>query len=351
MLNANMLKENSTASARDELIDNFIKKAGYNVFLRSKLPNDCSFRQYERIFYQDYDFSVKTLILMDAPPALEKIDNFLLIDNLLHQNNFSTPKIISKDIANGFILMEDFASDNIGKIVQDNSLIANNNDIIKTIYQTAIDNLIAMQYQFDTQNVLELYDDSVLHYELNRLFDWYLPYKKLAITKQQRQEFNDIWQNLFDKISYKNNCLVHRDYHADNLMWLDNKVSYHKIGMLDFQDALYGCPAYDLASLFEDVRCQIDNGMIEELINYYLLCRNDLDQEQFLQSYLILGTQRNVKNLGTFARQLLENNAMHYQIFIPRLLAIIKQQLSQPLMHELSAWFTNIFGGNCFDAE
>ena len=129
--------------------------------------------------------------------------------------------------------------------------------------------------------------------------------------------------------------LVLRDYHAENLMWLPDRSDNRRVGLLDYQDALAGNPAYDIASLLKDARREVPKKLQEELIKYFLK-KTNLDHAVFSRDYSILSAQRNLKIIGIFSRLSIRDNKSSYLDLIPRVWKNLQDDLKHPSLNELS---------------
>ena len=282
-----------------------------------KIAGDASFRSYYRIFYQE-----KTFILMFAPPTHEDIKPFIKIDEILVNNGFCAPKILAKNIDLGFILLEDFGDETYSKSLQKN--IADE----YFLYEKACDALIEI-HKIPLKNIDALhYNHATLFREVMLFIDWYLPFKNHQISLQQKQDYKFYWIELFDKLSKNNQALVLRDYHADNLMVLNNENGFKAVGLLDFQDALIGSRAYDLLSLLEDARRDVDEKNKQKLFDYFISKAN-YKRKDFLVDYEIISLQRNIKILGIFARLSLRDGKNHYINFIPRVKGFVEERIDK----------------------
>ena len=292
-----------------------------------KVAGDASFRSYYRVFFQE-----KTFILMFAPPSHEDVAPFIKIDEILVNNGFRAPKILAKNIDLGFILLEDFGDETYSKALQKN--IADE----YFLYEKACDALIEIQ-KIPLKNIDILhYNHATLFREVMLFIDWYLPWKNHKISLQQIQDYKFYWIELFDKLSKKNQALVLRDYHADNLMVLNDKNGFEAVGLLDFQDALIGSCAYDLLSLLEDARRDVDEKNKQKLFDYFISKAN-YNCEDFLVDYEIISLQRNIKILGIFARLHLRDGKNHYINFIPRVKDFVEHRLDKTNL--ISSQFKN----------
>jgi aminoglycoside/choline kinase family phosphotransferase len=301
----------------------------YNV---NKLPADASFRSYERI-----DLSGKTYILMDAPPNQEEVLPFIKIGEFLHQNDFSVPEILKKDIKNGFLLLEDFGNNHYNRV-----LFAKLDDVSESmLYRKAVDVLVKL-HKTDLAIDLYIYDKQKLLDEVCLLTDWYFQvFNGEELSSHLKHEYIEIWTKLLKSLHFPNDCLVLRDYHADNLMWLEGRVGHKKVGLLDFQDAIIGSVVYDMVSLLEDARRDISSDVVQQMINYYIE-KTNYNRKEFLADYIILGTQRSCKILGVFARKALRDGDSRYLKLLPRVWSYIHHHLNNPLLLPLKNWFDKV---------
>ncbi len=312
----------------ENLAQNFLKQQGYLDCKIIKIAGDASFRSYYRVIY-----GVKKFILMFAPPAFEDTKPFIEIDKFLVENNFSAPKIFAIDEKNGFLLLEDLGDDTYGRV------LANKDDQEFDLYQRSCDVLLEL-HKIENLPEIKLYNNAVLCREVMLFIDWYLVLEKKSIDLKQKAQFKLLWFKLFDLLDKSNQVLVLRDYHADNLMVLKDRKNHHKVGLLDFQDALIGSKAYDLVSLLEDARRDVKLEVKEKIFAYYLE-KSKVDKDQFLIDYKILSLQRNVKILGIFARLALRDNKKHYLNLMPRVLDLVKQRVfsNDPIFLEIGKFF------------
>ena len=299
------------------LAQKFLSENNLNNCKIKKIAGDASFRSYYRVFFQE-----KTFILMFAPPSHEDVAPFIKIDEILVNNGFRAPKILAKNIDLGFILLEDFGDETYSKTLQKN--IADE----FFLYEKACDALIEIQ-KIPLKNIDVLhYNHATLFREVMLFIDWYLPLKNHQISLQQIQDYKFNWIELFDKLSKNNQALVLRDFHADNLMVLNDQNGFEAVGLLDFQDALIGSRAYDLLSLLEDARRDVDEKNKQKLFDYFISKAN-YNREDFFVDYEIISLQRNIKILGIFARLSLRDGKNHYINFIPRVKDFVERRLDK----------------------
>lgn len=279
-----------------------------------KVAGDASFRSYYRIFSAE-----KTYILMFAPPSHEDVKPFMKIDEFLVSHGFLAPKIFASDINLGFLLLEDLGDDTYGRVLAQ--------DINKEVdlYKKACDVLLELHKLPAPKNLAE-YNHALLFREVLLLVDWY---QTRSWSLQEKAEFKYQWFKIFDLLSKENQVLVLRDFHADNLM-----VTSRGVGLLDFQDAVIGSKAYDLVSLLEDARRDVDEKTRQKILEYYLE-KSGCDREIFLRDYSILSLQRNVKILGIFSRLSMRDGKHSYLNLIPRVRAFVEARLEDKIFSEI----------------
>jgi aminoglycoside/choline kinase family phosphotransferase len=271
-------------------------------------------------------FGAKTSILMFAPPGYEEIKPFIKIDEFLVSRGFSAPKIFACDEKLGFLLLEDLGDDTYSRA------LAFEKSKELELYKKACDCLLAL-HRMDAPKDLPLYNHAMLFREVMLFVDWYLPLRGQAMSLSEKAQFKFLWFQLFDLLDSENQILVLRDFHADNLMVLANR----KVGLLDFQDAVIGAKSYDLVSLLEDARRDVDEENRAQIFDYYLK-NSGCDREKFTRDYEILSLQRNIKIVGIFARLSLRDGKHNYLNFMPRVLGFVGSRLQSknPIFSEIS---------------
>jgi len=311
-------------------IKNFLKKnfqedssISSSDFTIIKIAGDASFRSYYRVKLNNNN---QTYILSFSPPNYEKIDHFIMIDNFLCINGFSAPKIFDIDDKNGFLLLEDFGDLTFTRLLEND----NKNEL--RYYQNACDVLIELN-KTQPDSSLKPYNNQILINEVMLFVEWYLKLIQKTINLDQIEQFKKIWFDLFDQLSDQKKVVVLRDYHADNLMIINNNNNYKSIGILDFQDALIGLPAYDLVSLLDDIRRNIDDKNRDYLYQYFVE-KLQLDKQKFFQDCEILSLQRNIKILGIFARLVLRDNKKKYLDYLDRVKYFVNLRINSNVIFE-----------------
>ena len=329
------------------------------------LAGDASSRSYFRV--RDAD---RRAVLMSAPAAAEappcsptasaeererlgynasarlagpNLNAFLTIAATLRDVGISAPEIYAADPENGLALIEDLGDGLFAKVV------TKENE--RMLYEHAIDVLTRLHAKApaaprdDAYQMLD-YDHLALRTEAGLFIEWYWPLKKGAPPDEAvAAEFRDAFDEMLSGLRVAN-AIVLRDYHAENLLWLRDRVGQARVGVIDFQDGLIGSPAYDLVSLLEDARRDVDPELAVAMIARYVFeaeKRGDFDRDQFLADYAILALQRNAKILGIFARLARRDGKERYLDFLPRVEAHFRNDLSRPPASPVRRFFKACF--------
>ncbi len=327
-----------TRAARRRLkADFFLARYGWHGARRSPLAGDASFRRYERL-EQDGERAV----FMDAPPPREDVRPFLAISRALADVGLSAPRVLASDDAAGFLLLEDLGDDLFSRI------IAEDPSLERPLYEAAVDCLLALHHGAVPSTVkLNGPEYGIPSYDMTRyldeaalLADWTLPaLRGGSLGTDERDKFLDLWRAALGPVEAVRDVLVLRDYHADNLIWLAERDGVARVGLLDYQDAVAGHPAYDLVSLLEDARRDVPPALADDMIARYLAARPDLDEAGFRTAYAALGAQRNTKIIGIFTRLFARDGKAGYLDLIPRVWGLLDRDLSHPGLSDLKAWF------------
>jgi N-acetylmuramate 1-kinase len=315
---------------RQTEIDAFLQGTGWQDATRAPLAGDASARRYERLCRANGD----TAVLMDAPIASgEDTTPFLTIARHLRAQGFSAPKILAADPAAGFLLLEDIGDDLFAVICADRP------DLERPLYEAAVDLLVRMQSGPLPAGLLP-YDLAAYIRESRLLTEWYLPG---ATGKETPKDLADAFSNLITDacaaLTGDRTCLVLRDYHAENLLWLPDRKGVAQVGLLDFQDALLGHPAYDLVSLLRDARRDTSTELREAMLRRFLR-QTGTGEAEFRQAFATLGVQRNLKIIGIFARLCRRDNKAAYVDLIPRVWAHLQAGLTHPALADLRDFVT-----------
>jgi aminoglycoside/choline kinase family phosphotransferase len=301
-------------------VDAFLAKAGWGGAEIEPLPGDASFRRYFRVRH-----GTRSAMLMDAPPPNEDPTPFLRAAKWLDANNLRAPYILAEDAARGLVLLEDFGDVRMREYVDEWP-----GDECE-IYRNAIDALVVL-HRLPPGPFLD-YSLSEYMREARLLTEWYCPAQGLSVdTASYAKAWEDVISQLLPR--QRPGVCVLRDYHAENIMLLG---SLDKQGLLDFQDALNGHPAYDLVSLLQDARRDVAVELETEMFDYYV--EQTGVGSDFLADYAVLGAQRNAKIVGIFVRLWKRDGKDRYLGYIPRVWALLERDLTHPALAPVAKWF------------
>jgi aminoglycoside/choline kinase family phosphotransferase len=347
------------ASRLDRLVAGrrFIEENGYGQARRERITGDASSRSYERLTIGERD-----IILMnspkrpDGPPVkdgkpyseiahlAEDVAPFIAMANGLRSRGFSAPEIYAADINDGFIALEDLG---------DNKVVAGDPPApIRQYYEAAVYVLIALHKQILPDHLpvaphvnyrLPTYDLDAFMIEVELLLDWYLPFRRVNLSEAARAEFHAIWEELLTPATQALETWVLRDFHSPNLLWLPERRGIACLGLLDFQDAVLGPAAYDLASLLQDARVDVPAQWESDLLRNYVRARAiddpKFDPASFAKIYATMAAQRATKILGIFARLNRRDRKPQYLRHLPRIWGYLHRAFVHPDLARLEQWY------------
>lgn len=320
-------------STRQQQCQNFLATNGWDTAEQLPIKGDASFRHYTRLNKEG-----ETAMLMDAPPEKEAVAPFIQITEFLRSQSLNAPEILAEDQENGFLLLEDLGNDSYTNILQEDQTV----DKECELYMAAVDVLSSLRKEPLLQG-LPQYNNLTLLNESLLFVDWYLKaILDAPLEESKRKEFCDILEAVFPLTRIEAPVVILRDFHADNLMWLPERKGVERVGLLDYQDALIGSPAYDLVSLLEDARRDVSTKTVFKVLEYYLSENPDIHVDSFKTSYAILGAQRNLKIIGIFSRLAIRDNKPHYLSYLPRVWGHLDHDLTHPALDELKDWLEEI---------
>ncbi|MEW5727955.1 MAG: phosphotransferase [Pseudomonadota bacterium] len=314
-------------SEREALIQSFLTRAGWGEAERGRLAGDASFRHYDRLRLGD-----RRAVLMDAPPPKEDVRPFMRMAMHLQRLGLSAPQLMALDPDAGLLLLEDLGDDTYTR------LLAGGADE-EALYALAVDVLAELHAQPDAIPIhLDPYDDDRLLTEATLLTDWYMPaVLGQATDATARAEYVDLWRALFPVARAVPDTLVLRDFHVDNLMLLPRE-GLAACGLLDFQDAVAGPLTYDLMSLLEDARRDIDPGLVARMKERYLARFPALDRDAFAASWAVMAAQRHAKVIGIFTRLCKRDGKPIYLGHIPRVWRLLDAACAHPALAGIKDW-------------
>ncbi len=299
----------------------FLTRAGWSGARIEPLAGDASFRRYFRVIEP-----TRRAVLMDAPPPHENPRPFIGMARHLCALGFAAPAILAEDLDHGLVLLEDFGDARMREAVD-----VGNVDEAETYAATVA--LLAELHRHPPADVPP-YSRKELHREAGLLTEWYCPAVGLSVDADAYQA---AWDLAFDRIDNVTLVTVLRDYHAENIMLREGLSGSARLGLLDFQDALVGHPAYDLVSMLQDARRDVPLDIeTKMLIEYNRLASPG---PGFIDSYAILGAQRNAKIVGIFTRLWQRDGKPRYLDFLPRVWGYLERDLAHPALAEVRTWF------------
>ncbi len=352
------------SSDREAIKSAFLTTHGWGDARRVPLSGDASTRAYERI----HPATGPSLIFMDQPPNAEtapcdpdaspqqraaagynalarlaagRVDAFVAVAEWLKDQGLSAPAILAHDATRGLAVLEDLGDDLFAVLIEGGLDEA-------PLYDAAIEGLVRLHSLVPPQVLTATgiawplldYDEVALKTAGDILPEW-LPRLKpeLAFGPAALAEWDSLWAPIRARGAAGASVFCHRDYHAENLIWLPDRQGAARVGLLDFQDAVRAHPAWDLSMLLHDARRDVSKEREIAALAYYFKLRPDLHQAQFLADYHALGALNIVRILGIFARLVIRDGKPRYAAFMPRLWGYLDTCLADPALSGLAAWF------------
>jgi len=347
-LKVSMTQDASARLQRSRQIRIFLDEAGKGEAQRYYLAGDASSRRYETIIT---DNMCEKYVLMDAAQMhpthtatpinyaqsvhlAQDVRQFVGMARLLENKGFGAPRIFASDLNGALLLLEHLGQEGIvnktGSVMMERVLAAA--ELLADIHST--------HWPVETSwpdLVLKIptYDQQTLYRETCLLLDWYLPYQLgVDVTNPMRQLYGDIWDELTLRLQQAEQGLCLRDYHSPNIIWREEKSGHARLGLIDFQDALIGPVAYDVASLAQDARVTITIEQEAAIIEAYCARRKFhdtlFDETGLRNIYPLAATQRVMKILGLFVRLDQRDGKPDYLKALPRLLDYLQRNLQSP---------------------
>jgi aminoglycoside/choline kinase family phosphotransferase len=306
----------------------FLESCGWAGAVVEPLAGDASFRRYFRVRGEG-----RCAVLMDAPPPHEDPRPFVAIAEWLGSVGLTAPHVIAADLDRGLLLLADLGDDRFKEALDRDP--ARERDL----YERATDLLVHLHRQPVMAGLKPHGLDQWLE-ELDLFLDWYVPAAGLTVD---RDGWREAWTEVLDPVANDglSPVTVLRDYHAENVMLVDGREGVAALGLLDFQDALAGHPAYDLASLLEDARRDVSPQLERAMLDRY---RAAMGQgEAFERAYWTLAAQRNTRILGVFRRLWKRDGKPGYRKFQPRMWGLLDRDLEHMVLAPVRDWFeTNV---------
>ena len=344
-------------------VESFLSDAGWADAARDAIPGDAGTRRYLRL-RRGSDHAV----LMIAPRAAEgagepegatvedrraigynalarlagpHLEAFLAIAQALTRRDLSAPRILAHDIPAGLALLEDFGDADLFRVLDAEP------EREAELYEAAVDTLAAI-YRSTFADQAEIgdhcwrirdYDEAALLAEMDLCLDYYAPDVGRTLDARAREAFTAAWREAFAVLGAQTHGLALRDFHAQNLFWLPTREGAARIGLIDFQDALFAHPAYDLSSLIEDIRRDVSEDLFDPLKQRFCAAAGIAHDDAFEAAYHVQAAQRATKLLGFPVRADRDFNKPQYRALLPRVRRHLQRDLSHPACAGIRAWF------------
>jgi aminoglycoside/choline kinase family phosphotransferase len=302
----------------------FLASAGWAGARIEPLAGDASFRRYFRVTGDR-----GSAVLMDAPPPHEDPQPFVRVAEWLASVGLSAPEILARDLDRGLLLLGDFGDWRLREILDD----APGREL--ELYEVATDLLVHLHRHAPMPGLrvhgLDQWLDEVMLFP-----DWYCEALGLSVDLDS---YRQAWAAVLEPVAGDGlgPVTVLRDYHAENVMLVSGREGIAHFGLLDFQDALAGHPAYDLASVLEDARRDVSPAIERAMIDRYVAATGQ--GGAFETAYWALAAQRNTRIIGVFTRLWKRDNKPHYRRFQPRMWGLLERDLAQPGLEPVRTWF------------
>ncbi len=314
---------------RETAMTNFLGATQWSNAQRVTVAGDASNRRYDRLTHVDGTAA----ILMDASPEKgEDIRPFVKIAQHLDAIGLNPPSIYAQDEQHGFLILEDLGDDLFARVLE----VSPNLEV--PLYEAAVDVLTHLHKA--PYPPLSPYETEVMTQMAALAYEWYVLGSTGQIDPAKTTVFSTKFSQLLTPLQSAPQVLIQRDYHAENLLWMPERDGVKKVGLLDFQDAMLGHPAYDLVSVLQDARRDVSPAVQSQMKARYI-AQNNLNADEFDTAYALLGAQRNLRILGVFARLCMRDGKAHYVDLIPRVWSHIETNLAHPALSSIAGMVLN----------
>ncbi len=302
----------------------FLTAHGWGGAEIAPLAGDASFRRYFRVRHGD-----RVAVLMDAPPPHEDPRPFVAVAEWLNGLGLSAPALLARDLDRGLLLLSDLGNDRFREHLDGAP------ERERELYELATDLLVEL-HRHAPMSGLPSHGLSEWLTELELFVDWYCPAVGIEVD---RASYRAAWEELLAPVAGDGlgPVTVLRDYHAENIMLIGGRTGVTHLGLLDFQDALAGHPAYDLCSVLEDARRDVSPGIERAMLERYKAASDS--PELFERAYWALAAQRNTRILGVFTRLWKRDGKPGYRRFQRRMWGLLERDLAQPALEAVRDWF------------
>jgi N-acetylmuramate 1-kinase len=302
----------------------FLQRAGWGGARIEPLAGDASFRRYFRVIGDGGQ-----AVLMDAPPPHEDPRPFIAVAEWLVGHGLNAPEILARDLERGLLLLGDFGDTRLRETLDAEPQRE------RELYERATDVLIHLHSHPPMPGLPEHGIDQWLE-ELKLFTEWYCP---VVGIQPDAKAYQAAWREVLGPVASDGlgPVTVLRDYHAENVMLVEGRSGVDHFGLLDFQDALCGHPAYDLASVLEDARRDVSPDIEQAMIDRYVAAMGK--GEVFERGYWALAAQRNTRILGVFTRLWKRDGKPGYRRFQSRMWGLLERDLERPGLEPVRDWF------------
>ena len=325
-----MASNAARVSDRSQEIQAFLTANGWGSAQQTALAGDASNRRYVRLQNPSGDRAV----LMDASAdAGAPLIRFIDIASYLISRGLSAPRIVADDVQQGLLLLEDLGDTLFA------SEIASAPELEPTLYKAAVEQLLVFRDTCPAFLVQPQPDQLADFTDL--AFDYYCPLMGAGADPNAVATATAAMAEALSAVHPTKPVFVHRDYHAENLIWLPKRAGVARVGVLDFQDAWAGHPAYDLMSLLQDARRDVSAPIAQMVMTHYVTRSGD-SMDALEHACAVYGAQRHLRILGIFARLGSTGGRPGYLKLIPRTWRYLQSCLQHPKLHELGAGLNRI---------
>jgi N-acetylmuramate 1-kinase len=371
----------------------FLQAVGWGEAQIAPLAGDASTRRYARLIH-----GPRRAMLMDQPQGAEtavapadageaarralgynavarlagaNCRRFAAVAEFLRGHGLSAPAILAADYRQGLMVLEDLGdalfADVAAQGVSEEKLYKTAVEVLAKLHREKAPEFLpppvfaGPRASYDhrqradarageadlTPIPLFAYDEIAMVAETDLMLEWFLPLALgRAATSQERDTHRRMWRAALDAIADSETVFVHRDYHAQNLIWLPERTGLARIGLIDFQDAVAGSRAYDLISLVEDARRDVSPELAAIATRHYLDTMRaqgtPLDEAGFRAEMAVMAAQRNAKIVGIFARLYARDGKRRYLSYLPRVWTYLERDLEHPSLSNLRTWYDRV---------
>lgn len=294
----------------------FLEQHGWDI--ASSIEGDASLRRYFRVHK-----SAQTGLLMDcSAEAPGTLKNYIEIAEWLNNQGLKAPQIYEAEESIGLAIIEDFGDTSFKQALEQG-------ESEETLYKLAV-SVLEVFRKTECDLRLPKYYESPIHEGRRRLIDWYVPAMRGRANEPELvYEYLKIWDEIEHELPRPAMGFVHADYHVENLLFLPNERGEEQAGIIDFQDALYGPLAYDVANILEDARRDVSPELRDFILSYY--------DEYFKLWVRVLGTQFHSRVIGQFIKLGVAGKTQ-YLSHMPRLHNYMREGLAHPLLEPLQSF-------------